>query len=187
MTIADADGNIVCFTQSLSYHFGSCTIAPGTGFLLNDSMSNFSTRDPDGVNFALPGKRERSTIAPIIATRDGKPVLALGIPGGQRIPTTTLQLLVDLLGNDVPLVDAFDRSRFHVRRPIGSDESPNIVDLEEDAPAELDADLQARGWKTVRMRRNGSYFGGGNAVMYQPDGRLEGVADLRRTNFAAGK
>ena len=105
-------------------------------------MSNFSTRDPEGVNYARPGKRERSTIAPIIATREGKPVLALGIPGGQRIPTTTLQLVVDVLGDDVPLAEAFDRPRFHVRRPIGSDELPNIVDLEEDAPAELDAELQ---------------------------------------------
>jgi gamma-glutamyltranspeptidase/glutathione hydrolase len=187
LTIADRDGNIACLTQSLSYHFGACTIAPGTGFMLNDSMSNFSTRDPDGVNYAAPYKRERSTIAPIIATRDGKPVLALGIPGGQRIPTTTLQLVVDVLGDDVPLAEAFDRSRFHVRRPRGSDELPNIVDLEEDAPAELDAELEARGWTTVRMRRNGAYFGGGNAVMYKADGSLEGVADPRRTNFAAGK
>ncbi len=187
LTIADRDGNIACLTQSLSYHFGACTISPGTGFLLNDSMSNFSTRDPHGVNFAAPNKRERSTIAPIIATFDGKPVLALGIPGGQRIPTTTLQLVVDVLGDDVPLAEAFNRSRFHVRRPIGSDEAPNIVDLEDDAPAELEADLQRRGWQTVRMRRNGAYFGGGNGVMYQPDGKLLGVADPRRANFAAGK
>jgi gamma-glutamyltranspeptidase / glutathione hydrolase len=187
LTIADRDGNIVCMTQSLSYHFGACVIAPGTGFLLNDSMSNFSTRDPNGVNHVGPGKRERSTIAPIIATREGRPVLALGIPGGQRIPTTTLQLVVDILGYDVPLAEAFNRPRFHIRRPIGSDESPNIVDLEEDAPADLDLELQEHGWKTVRMKRNGSYFGGGNAVMYQADGKLLGVADLRRTNFAAGQ
>lgn len=187
LTIADSDGNIVCLTQSLSYHFGACTIAPGTGFLLNDSMSNFSTRNPKGVNYALPGKHERSTIAPIIATREGKPVLALGIPGGQRIPTTTLQLVVDILGNDVPLAGAFERPRFHVRRPIGDDEKPNIVDLEEDAPKSLDAELEKRGWQVVRKRRDGSYFGGGNAVLYHADGKLEGVADLRRTNFAAGK
>jgi len=187
LTIADCDGNIVCLTQSLSYHFGACTIAPGTGILLNNSMSNFSTRDPSGVNFVAPNKRERSTIAPIIATCDGKPALALGIPGGQRIPTTTLQLVIDVLGDNVPLAEAFNRSRFHVRRPRGSDEAPNIVDLEEDAPAELEADLQQRGWKTVRMRRNGSYFGGGNGVMYQSDGKLLGVADPRRANFAAGK
>jgi gamma-glutamyltranspeptidase/glutathione hydrolase len=187
LTIADRDGNIVCMTQSLSYHFGACVIAPGTGFLLNDSMGNFSTRDPDGVNHVGPGKRERSTIAPIIAVRDGKAALTLGIPGGQRIPTTTLQLVVDILGYDVPLAEAFDRPRFHVRRPIGSDESPNIVDLEDDAPAELDQELKDLGWKTTRKKRNGSYFGGGNAVIYQADGKLLGVADLRRTNFAAGQ
>lgn len=187
LTIADREGNIVCLTQSLSYHFGACTTAPGTGFLLNNSMSNFSTRNPNGVNYARPGKRERSTIAPIIATRDGRPVLALGIPGGQRIPTTTLQLVVDILGSDVPPVEAFDRPRFHIRRPIGSVEAPNMVDLEDDAAVELEEELSDRGWKSVRKRRDGTYFGGGNAVVYREDGRLEGVADLRRTNFAAGQ
>ncbi len=187
LTIADREGNIVCLAQSLSYHFGACTIAPGTGFLLNDSMSNFSTRDPQGVNYALPGKRERSTIAPVIAVREGKPVLALGIPGGQRIPTTTLQLLVDILGSDVPLAEAFDRPRFHVRRPIGAEELPNLVDLEEGATEGLEEELAERGWRAVWKKRNGAYFGGGNAVKYHADGSLEGVADSRRTNFAAGK
>ena len=94
LIVADRDGNIVCLTQSLSYHFGACVVAPGTGIMLNDSMSNFSTGEPDGCNYVAPGKRERSTIAPIIATKNDKPVLALGIPGGQRIPTTTIQLLI---------------------------------------------------------------------------------------------
>jgi gamma-glutamyltranspeptidase len=90
------------------------------------------------------------------------------------------------LGHGVSPVEAIERPRFHVRRPIGADELPNIVDLEEDAPEDLDDALRDRGWKTVRMRRNGSYFGGGNLVLYQADGKLQGVADLRRTNFAAG-
>ena len=81
MIVADRNGNIVCLTQSLSYHFGACVVAPGTGIVLNDSMSNFSTSDPTSCNYVAPRKRERSTIAPIIATKNDKPVLALGIPG----------------------------------------------------------------------------------------------------------
>jgi gamma-glutamyltranspeptidase / glutathione hydrolase len=185
--VADKDGNIVCLTQSLSYHFGACVVAPGTGIMLNDSMSNFSTSDPEGCNFVAPGKRERSTIAPIIATKNDKPVLALGIPGSQRIPTTTIQLLTDILHFGKPLQEAFDRPRFHIRRPLSAAESGNVVDLEDDAPAAFDAELTALRWYPERHTRDGSYFGGGSAVQYLPGGRLQGVADLRRTNFADGE
>ena len=186
LIVADREGNIVCLTQSLSYHFGACVVAPGTGILLNDSMSNFSTGEPSGCNFVAPGKHERSTIAPIIATKDGKAVLALGIPGGQRIPTTTIQLLIDILHFGTPLEEAFDRPRFHVRRPRGSEEAANIVDLESDAPQAYDERLAAMGWTPERHLRNGGYFGGGSAVAYHSDGTMRGVADLRRTNTADG-
>lgn len=187
LIVADAEGNIVCLTQSLSLHFGACVVPPGTGILLNNSMSNYSIDDPTGCNYVAPGKRERSTIAPIIVTRDKAPVLALGIPGGQRIPTTTVQLLTDVLHFGTPLKDAIGRPRFHVRRPLTNSESGNVVDLEDDAPADFDQELSARGWQPVRQRRDGTYFGGGSAVMYRRDGSLEGVADLRRTNTADGQ
>jgi gamma-glutamyltranspeptidase/glutathione hydrolase len=186
LIVADRGGNIVCLTQSLSYHFGACVVAPGTGILLNDSMSNFSTGNEEGCNYPAPGKRERSTIAPIIATRNGRPVLALGIPGGQRIPTTTIQLLTDILHFGSPLETAFDRPRFHVRRPVSSEETANMVDLEEDAPADFDERLAAMGWKPARHKRNGAYFGGGSAVVFQSDGTMQAVADQRRTNAAGG-
>jgi gamma-glutamyltranspeptidase/glutathione hydrolase len=186
LIVADSDGNIVCLTQSLSYHFGACVVAPGTGILLNDSMSNFSTAQPTACNYVAPGKRERSTIAPIIVVKSGKPIIALGIPGGQRIPTTTLQLLTDILHFGTPLDESFDRPRFHIRRPLMKDEAANIVDLEDDAPEVLDEQLPEMGWKPERHKRNGVYFGGGSAVMYRTDGTLHAVADLRRTNVADG-
>ena len=184
--VADSDGNIVCMTQSLSFHYGACVVAPGTGVLLNDSMSNFATSDPNAANYVQPGKRERSTIAPIIVTEQGRPLLALGIPGGQRIPTTTIQLLTDILHFGSPLATAFDRPRFHVRRPLSSEEARNVVDIEDDAPPEYDEQIKQLGWQVVRHPRDGSYFGGGSAVKYLPDGSLEAVADLRRTNAADG-
>jgi len=185
LIVADRAGNIVCLTQSLSYHMGAGVVAPGVGVLFNNSMSNFSTRNPDAANYVAPGKRERSTIAPVIATRDGKPAIALGIPGGQRIPTTTIQLLVDHLLLGVPLRDAFDRPRLHVVRAVSPGEAPNVVDLEAGSPATLDADLKALGYRTARHTADGHYFGGGSAVRWTTDG-LEAVADQRRTNDAAG-
>lgn len=191
LVVADADGNLVSLTQSLSLHFGAAVVAPGTGVLLNDSMSNFATNWKASPNYISGGKRPRSTVSPVLATRDGLPALALGIPGGQRIPTTTLQLLVDTLGSGLPLDDAFDRDRFHLRRPINATQPKNLIDVEEGADAESTAELrdglEERGWLTAGKPRNGRYFGGGNAIRCLPGGRLFAVADPRRTNHAAAE
>ncbi|QDT69339.1 Gamma-glutamyltranspeptidase precursor [Planctomycetes bacterium MalM25] len=191
LVVADSEGNLVSLTQSLSLHFGAAVVAPGTGVLLNDSMSNFATSWKASPNYVAGGKRPRSTVSPVIATRDGLPALALGIPGGQRIPTTTLQLLVDTLGSNVPLDEAFDRDRFHLRRPISSKQPKNHLDVEEGADAAVTATLRAglkeRGWLTTGKPRNGRYFGGGNAIRVRPGGVLFAVADPRRTNHAAAE
>jgi gamma-glutamyltranspeptidase/glutathione hydrolase len=186
LLVVDRAGNMVSLTQSLSLHFGACVVPPDTGILLNDSMSNFATHNRAAANHAGAGKRARSTIAPIIATRDGKPWLALGIPGGQRIPTTTLQLLWRLLVMDAPLDATFAASRFHLRRPLNSDEPPNVVDYEDDASPQWVERLASLGWRLEARRRNGHYFGGGSAAQYRADGSLVGVADPRRTNSVAG-
>ena len=184
LVVVDAKGNMVSLTQSLSLHFGACVIAPGTGVLLNDSMSNFATVTKNSVNYVAAGKRPRSTVSPTLVTRDGLPTLAIGIPGGQRIPTTTAQLLIDLLDSKVPLAEAFDRPRFHLRRPTTSIHPPNEMDLEAGVEEELESELEKLGWSVTVKKRNGGYFGGGNAAMYLPGGRLIAVGDTRRTNFA---
>lgn len=187
LVVVDAKGNMVSLTQSLSLHFGACVIAPGTGVLLNDSMSNFATVSTNSVNYVAPGKRPRSTVSPTLVTRDGLPSLAIGIPGGQRIPTTTAQLLIDLLDSKVPLAEAFDRPRFHLRRATTKIHPPNEMDLEEGVEAGLAEELEVGGWTVSVKKRNGGYFGGGNAAMYMPGGRLIAVGDTRRTNFAAAE
>ena len=187
LVVVDAAGNMVSLTQSLSLHFGAAVVPPGTGILLNDSMSNFSTQNRAAVNHVAPGKRARSTIAPIIVTKRDKPWLALGIPGGQRIPTTTIQLLWRLIDRGEPLGKALAASRLHLRRPLQDDDPANVIDYEDDMPQEQVAAMTERGWTMKRRRRNGHYFGGGNAAQYQGDGSIVAVADPRRTNFAAGK
>lgn len=191
LVIADANGNMVSLTQSLSLHFGAAVVPAGTGLLLNDSMSNFATNWKESPNYVAGGKRPRSTVAPVIATRDGRAALALGIPGGQRIPTTTIQLLVDILGSNIPIDEAFDRPRFHLRRPITARQPKNFIDLEYEGDleqlSELRADLKQRGWLTEPKPRNGRYFGGGNAIQYLPCGKMIAVADTRRTNHAASE
>jgi gamma-glutamyltranspeptidase/glutathione hydrolase len=154
--------------------------------LLNNSLANFSVAD-DSINCVAGGKRPRSTVAPMIVTRDDQPVMALGIPGGQRIPTTSIQLMVDVLDFEMPLVEAFAQPRFHVRRPVQLGQPANVVDLEGDPLPETEESLTAAGWQVVRWRGDGRYFGGGNAVSFQPDGTLLGIADARRDNRGFGE
>ncbi len=187
LVVADSQGNIVCLTQSLSFHFGASVVAPGTGVLLNNSMNNFNVYNRKSVNALAPGKRPRSTVAPVIVEHDGHVELAFGIPGGQRIPSTTIQLLLDVLAAEDPLPKAFERRRFHLRRPIEKGQPSNVIDLEEDAPASLAGGLVARGWHSVEQPRDGTYFGGGNGVQYVSGGHLIAVADSRRVNTADGK
>lgn len=186
LCIMDAEGNMVSLTQSLSLHFGAAVTPPGTGIVLNNSMSNFATQDANSVNFVGAGKRARSTIAPVLVTHRGRGCLALGIPGGQRIPTTTLQLLHYVIDDGLPLDMAFDQPRFHLRRPRTADEPANRVDLEDGALPSLAEQLTGRGWSVDFHPRDGHYFGGGNAIARCSNGTMMGVADTRRTNFADG-
>ncbi len=186
LTIADSHGNIVSLTQSLSFHFGAGVVAPGTGILLNNSLSNFSV-STESINCVAGGKWPRSTVAPIIVTKDDAPVMAFGIPGGQRIPTTSIQLMVDVLDFKQTLADAFALPRFHVRRPVDLRQPANMLDLEGTQPAVMRKTLAAAGWQLADWQSDGRYFGGGNAVSFMPDGTLLGVADGRRHNQAIGE
>ncbi|MEQ8849981.1 gamma-glutamyltransferase [Botrimarina sp.] len=190
LTVIDSQGNMASLTQSLSLHFGAAVVPPGTGVLLNDSLSNFATNWTASPNYAGAAKRARSTVAPVIATRDGLPALAMGLPGGQRIPTMTLQIVADCLGAGAPLGEAFARPRFHLRRPTSSKQPENLIDLEEGAAEgelrRVRAALADLGWQTSLKPATGLYFGGGNGVMVLGRDRLMAVADDRRTNHAAG-
>jgi gamma-glutamyltranspeptidase/glutathione hydrolase len=112
LSVVDGDGSVVTVTQTLTLLFGSCVLIPGTGVLLNDSMSLFDPR-PGGVNAVGPWKRPASSMAHVIAVHDGVPVLAMGAPGGRRIMDTCLQMVLNVCdyGLDVqaacsaPLID----------------------------------------------------------------------------------
>lgn len=187
LVVVDRQGNMVSLTQSLSLHFGAGVVVPGTGILLNDSLSNFSTNNRAAANHVEPAKRARSTIAPILALRGGRPWLALGIPGGQRIPTTTIQLLSRLIDGKQTLAEAMNMPRFHLRRPLAADEPANVVDYEADHDEQWVEMLSRRGWTLESRPRDGRYFGGGNGAGYLPDGSIMAVADPRRTNRAGGE
>jgi gamma-glutamyltranspeptidase/glutathione hydrolase len=185
--IIDSAGNIVSATQSLGSRFGAGIVVPGTGMPLNNGMKNFGYNSKTSPNYVAPGKKPRSTISPTIVLAGARPFLTLGAPAGQRIPTGVLQVALDVLDFNTPLPEAVQRPRFHLRRPVSSAEPNNVIDIEEGAPAELDAQLTERGWKIERKEKAAFYFGGVNAAMFLQTGKIIGVADGRRTNDAGGE
>jgi gamma-glutamyltranspeptidase/glutathione hydrolase len=185
--VADGAGNIVCATQSQSLHFGAGVVPPGTGVVLNDSMSNLAFVNIDGVNFATPGRRARSTISPTIVLREGRPVFAIGIPGAARIPTAMLQALLDRLVLNRPLAEAIGDTRVHFAS-INRAGDVETFEAEESLPDAVADGLRKLGWNVVlpEVAGRGRHFGGLNAIEFGPEGWLTGYADPRRTNAAKG-
>ncbi len=121
-SVLDKDGNAVAVTYTINGLFGAGVIAADTGFFLNNEMDDFTTAPGKPNLFGLvqgprnaiaPGKRPLSSMAPTIVTRDGKPVLVLGSPGGARIITITLETILNLVDYGMELQEAVDAPRFH--------------------------------------------------------------------------
>ncbi len=186
LVVVDRHGNIACLTQSLSLHFGAGVIAPGTGVVLNNTMSNFNYTDATYPNQAAAGKRPWSTTSPLIVLEAGRPVLALGLPGGNRIPSGLAQVLADHLFYGRDFADAMGDVRLNWTASATA--RTFTVEAEGALPKVTAEALRRRGWKVETRWQPGasSHFGGINAVALHPDGSRTGYADPRRTNSAQG-
>ncbi len=120
--VVDAKGNAVAVTYTLNNLYGNGITAPGLGFLLNDEMDDFASKpgvaNMYGVvggdaNAIEPGKRPLSSMTPTIITKDGKFFMAVGAPGGSRITTGVMQVILDVLDFHMNPQDAVDLPRFH--------------------------------------------------------------------------
>ncbi len=121
-SIVDADGNAVSNTYTLNFSFGSGITVAGTGILLNNEMDDFSSKPgvPNAygligaeANKIEAGKRPLSSMTPTLVFKDGKPALVTGSPGGSRIITTVLQVMVNVLDHGMNVADAVSAPRFH--------------------------------------------------------------------------
>jgi gamma-glutamyltranspeptidase / glutathione hydrolase len=110
LTTADRWGNVVAYTLTIEAIGGSGIVVPDRGFLLNNELTDFTFIQPADAppdpNLPAPGKRPRSSMAPTIVLQKGKPLLALGSPGGATIITTVLQTLLNRLDLGLPLPEA---------------------------------------------------------------------------------
>ncbi|TNM63857.1 gamma-glutamyltransferase family protein [Aliirhizobium smilacinae] len=106
ISIVDASGTMVSLTNTLLSRFGSKVLLPQTGFLMNNGMMWFDPRKGQP-NSIAPGVRPLANMCPIIATRDGKPYMALGAAGGRQIMPAVVQLLSYVACFGLSLEDAF--------------------------------------------------------------------------------
>lgn len=121
-SIIDREGNAASVTYTLNDWFGARVAAAGTGVLLNNEMDDFTIKlgaanmyglVQGETNAIAPGKRPLSSMSPTIVSRDGKPVLVLGTPGGSRIITVTALVLLNLIDYGMTVQEAVDAPRFH--------------------------------------------------------------------------
>ena len=121
-SVVDRWRNAVSVTYTINDDFGAKVIAGDTGFFLNDEMDDFTAKPGAANLFGLvqgkpnaiaPGKRPLSSMTPSIVLSDGKPVLVVGTPGGSRIITTVLEIIVNVIDHGMTLQEAVDAPRFH--------------------------------------------------------------------------
>ena len=155
LSVVDAQGSAVSLTYTLNDWFGARVTPAGTGILLNDEMDDFSAKPGapnmyglvEGANNAIaPGKRPLSSMTPTIVTRDGKLALVVGTPGGSRIPTGVLQVVVNLIDHGMTITEAVNAPRIHAQW------MPDVLFHEKDAlSAETRAALAAKGHKLEQI------------------------------------
>jgi gamma-glutamyltranspeptidase / glutathione hydrolase len=127
LSVADKWGNVVAYTFTIESTGGDGIVVPGWGFLLNNELTDFNFDSTTHPNRADGGKRPRSSISPTIVTRDGRPFLTVGSPGGATIITTVLQILVERLDLGDTLPAAIAEPRASQRNTVSSAAEPAFI------------------------------------------------------------
>jgi gamma-glutamyltranspeptidase/glutathione hydrolase len=177
VNVADAQGNVVAATQTLNSLFGSRVTTPGTGMLLNNTMRLLDPT-PGRTNSIAPGKRILSSMSPTIVLRDGKPVLALGTPGGHRIFAAVLQGIINVIDHGMSPQEAVEAPRVWTMGPVLEieDTFPNLTDVV--------SGLERRGHKVAVVPK---IAGGMGAIALDPDtGMMTGASCWRADGSPAG-
>ena len=195
-SIVDRWGNAVAVTYTLNEWFGARVTAAHTGVLLNDEMDDFTSKVgvPNGfglvqgaANAIAPGKRPLSSMAPTIVSKNGKPLLVLGTPGGSRIPTAVVQTIVHVIDYGMNVQEAVNAPRFHQQW------LPDLTNVEDGTVTpEVRAALIAMGHKLGKPQEANhlaAIIVGAPSLGGEPVGknRFYGAIDPRRnTGLAAG-
>jgi gamma-glutamyltranspeptidase / glutathione hydrolase len=182
-SVVDAAGNAVANTTTLNFNYGVGLVADGTGIVLNNELDDFAAKPgvPNAfgllggaANAPAPHKRPLSSMTPTIVLKEGKVALVTGSPGGSRIITTVLQVVVNTLDGHKTIGDAVSAPRLHHQW------WPDEVVMERGFPEDRIRGLTALGHKV----EIGPLFGSAHSIAVTPQG-LVGAADLRALGATA--
>jgi gamma-glutamyltranspeptidase / glutathione hydrolase len=183
-SIVDASGNAVANTYTLNLPYGSGLVAEGTGVLLNDELDDFAAKPGVANAYGLlggdanapgPNKRPLSSMSPTLVFKDGELELATGSPGGSRIITTVLQIILNVIDHGLNVAEAENAPRVHDQG------FPDELRIERGISADTVRLLEAMGYKVVVREAMGS----ANTIARTKDGVLTGASDPRQRGTLA--
>ncbi len=185
-SVVDADGNMISMTYTLEFGYGSAIVVDGGGYLLNNELGDFNAvpgvtdeRGQIGTapNLVAPEKRPLSSMSPTIVAQDGKPVFAIGSPGGKTIINTTMQVILNVIDHGFNIAQAIEAGRIHHQW------LPDVTSIESNSlSADTLESFQARGHQ---IRERGSQ-GAAMGVYYDREQNLFlGASDSRRGDGGA--
>jgi gamma-glutamyltranspeptidase/glutathione hydrolase len=173
--VVDDAGNAVSLTHTLGSASG--VVTPGLGFGYNDYMNCFDPR-PGTPNSIHPGKTRVTMMTPTMVFDRGKLRVCVGAPGGTKIVTAVLQVLVNVIDHQMSPVEAVSAPRV--------DFQGDIVQAEARVPRVVCDGLEAIGYKVNRRTLNyDSYFARPQVIVAERDGYLHGASDPRKDGGAA--
>ena len=185
-SVVDEDGNMISMTYTLEFGYGSAIVVDGGGYLLNNELGDFNAvpgvtdeRGQIGTapNLVAPEKRPLSSMSPTIVAQDGKPVFAIGSPGGKTIINTTMQVILNVIDHGFNIAQAIEAGRIHHQW------LPDVTSIESNSlSADTLENFQARGHQ---IRERGSQ-GAAMGVYYDREQNLFlGASDSRRGDGGA--
>jgi gamma-glutamyltranspeptidase/glutathione hydrolase len=184
-SIVDQYGNAVSNTYTLNFSYGSGIVVAGAGFLLNNEMDDFSAKPGTANAFGLLGgeankieaeKRMLSSMSPTIVKQHGKNYLVTGSPGGSRIISTTLQVIMNVIDHKMNIQSAVNAPRIHHQW------LPDEIRIEQGISLDTIRLLENMGHQVVQKRSMGSIQ---SILIDRENGKVYGAADPRRSTASA--
>ena len=185
-SVMDSEGNMVGNTYTLMFSFGSGVVIEGTGILMNNNMGNFTLRPdiPDAFglmgsenNTIRPDRRQVSSMSPVFVSRDGKPFFITGTPGGSKIISANMQMVLNVLEYGMNIADAAVAPRIHHQW------IPDVLEIESGISPDTVSLLIERG-QNINFSQRSAGMGSMQSVMWK-DGLFYGYSDPRRPGAKA--
>ena len=185
-SVMDSEGNMVGNTYTLMFSFGSGVVIEGTGILMNNNMGNFTLRPdiPDAFglmgsenNTIRPDRRPVSSMSPVFVSRDGKPFFITGTPGGSKIISANMQMVLNVLEYGMNIADAAVAPRIHHQW------IPDVLEIESGISPDTLSLLIERG-QNINFSQRSAGMGSMQSVMWK-DGLFYGYSDPRRPGAKA--